>query len=231
LLFGDDDDDDDDDDYYYDDYEEDDEYSADTDLASDLRNIIQSSVFPDSWRWDRKIGRLTFLRSAMTVRQNFEGHLAIEKLLAQLRDRLKDSNHVLRDISAAAKPFPEQMFTEDGHITPWVEQLLAAAKVGKLSKFSSVRVVKAGRRRFARIGGLWFDVSLTRAARLYLVQRASAAAFSLVRAAPDLRACFRLGKSVIVAADAKTAVAMDELGLSKTESADLKKIVRAFTGK
>ena len=131
-------------------------------------------------------------------------------------------------ISDRPEPFPEQMFTEDGHITPWVEQLLAVAKAGRLSKFSSVRVVKVGARRFARIGGIWFDVSLTRAARVYLVERATKAAASLLEAAPDLRPCFRLGKSVIVAADAETAVALDELGLSETESPDLKKIVKAF---
>ena len=212
-LFGDDDDDDD--------------YPTDRDLAETLTEMIRESIAPSSHP-DIERASLHLFRGLMVITQDYQAHLAIEKLLAGLRSKLKGSRYVSADMSGSGNPFPEQMFTEDGHITQWVEQLLAAARGGKLSKFSSVRIAEAGGRRFARIGGIWFDLSLTRAARVYLVERATEANAALLETAPDLRACFRLGKSVVVRAGAKTAVTLDELGLSKAASPDLKKIIRAF---
>lgn len=147
--------------------------------------------------------------------------------------------YALREKMAAARrqgegtdlreAWPEALFTFDGRLNAWVVDLLAAARNGTLSKFSSVVVRPGGGRTFARIGGVWFDTSLSPQATIALIAPRSSAAASLARQCPQAKPCFAVGPYVIVAApDAKTALCLDPAGVVDAEDPFTRKIIDAF---
>ena len=79
----------------------------------------------------------------------------------------------------------------------------------------------------ARIGGLWFDTALTAKSRVTLIQRGSPAAKLLQLKRPDMKPAFAIGQSVILAVDETRAVSLDQIGIAKSDNADLKKLLPA----
>ena len=76
-------------------------------------------------------------------------------------------------------------------------------------------IESAGGRRFARIGGTWLELPLTRKANIHVVAIYSPAAKALSEAVPELEKCFALGRCVVVRIDADlaaSAIADDVIG-------------------
>jgi len=164
------------------------------------------------------------------VLENEALHALLVELLNTIREKLSKRGALPRAAPFSGKPImpPESCFTADGRITAWVEQLLARAKAGELSKYSSVVVRKVGGRLFARIRGAWFDTSLTQSCEIHLIARDTAASIALLKADERLKNCFELGLCVVVRADATSAVSLGHFGIEKADDARLKKLIGAL---
>jgi len=192
--------------------------------------LISEAVDPTSWcSSGGEVGTMRELAGLLVVAQTAENHEAIAALLNSIRDRLRKGGETTDGTPAAfGMELPERIFNPDGHITEWVEELLAKARAGKLSRFSSGKLSKVGRRQFARIGGIWFDTSLTQLCVIHPVARNTVARAALIKADAELKACFALGRCVVVRVDARSAVCLDELGITKIDDGELKKILAAL---
>ncbi|KKM03845.1 hypothetical protein LCGC14_1770350 [marine sediment metagenome] len=189
---------------------------------SPLPMVVGDNMALDNWRSRGPFGAVQNFGGILIVTQSLENHMALVNLLDQLRAVTRDNG------DPGGPDRPEAMFTPDGKPAGWVAALLARARAGKLSKFSSVLVRKIAGRTFARIGGIWFDASLRSKAKIHLVRRASPAEDALRAAAGKLQACFALGRYVILAAGKHKAVSLDALGIVKADDPTLKRILAAI---
>ena len=197
---------------------------SDRPWAGNLVDLIRWTVAPDTWIGNSgEFASMRLLGGMLVVTQTPENHRAIVKLLTELRDRLGGRG------GQAPTLWPEALFTADARPAKWVIELLGEAREGKLSKFSSVRIRKVGRRVFARIGGIWFDTALSASSKVRLIARGSPAAAAVVTAEPSLKGCFALGRCVIVAVGAETAVCLDERGIAEAGDPALKTIIEALS--
>ena len=105
--------------------------------------------------------------------------------------------------------------------------MLRRAADGKLSRFSSVVVRKVGKRKLARIGGVWFDTALTAKSQVTLIRRGSAAARAIRSVGPDVKSAMGLGRVVILAAGETRAFSLDDVGISDAYNAELKELLTA----
>ena len=184
-------------------------------------DLIRSTIAPESWEGWRGAASMREIRGLLVVTQTWRNHQALANLLGEIR------RHVPTCREGQDFVWPEAMFTSDGHVRPWVLDLLGKARKGELSEFSSVVTAKVGERLFARIGGLWLDTNLTKGSRIVLVAVRSPAEEALLEAAPELKEFLALGAYVIVAVDSDLAVSVDTVGISRRDEPDLGKLLEA----
>ena len=193
-------------------------------------DLLKDTVRRDTWEQDAAVrpfgGRLVITQSA-------SGHLAVSDFFAQLRQSTQRGRKGQVPVGLWGKdglktPI-EGMATYDGYVTPWVLDLLVKARRGKLSKFSSVKVAKAGGRVFARIGGTWFDTSLTARMQVTVLKRGGAASATVLRSRGELKGMLALGPSVVIALDDTRAVCFASVGLDKADAEVLGRLIPAPT--
>ena len=191
-----------------------------------MTNIIRNLIDPTSWRWaGGEVGAIHEFYGLLIVTQTKTNHEALSNLIRQIRAARPD-------VPGRANPFgsdwrDEPLFTSEARLTPWVLDLLKRAAGGKLSRFSSVVVRKVGKRKLARIGGVWFDTALTAKSKVTLIRRGSAAARAIRSADPDVKAALALGPVVVVAAGEMRAFTLDGVGVSDPDSTELKELLTA----
>ena len=185
--------------------------------GSVLEPIVADNIALEDWRTRGPYGAVQDLGGILLVTQSLANHMALVELLDGLRAATGDD--------ADRPPSAEALFTTDRRIAAWVAELLRRAREGKLSKFSSVLVRKMAGRALARIGGVWFDVSIGERARIQLVQRGTAAERAVREAAGKLEACLDLPGCVVLAAGADQAVCLDTVGVSKADDPALRKVL------
>lgn len=195
-------------------------------LPRELTHLARSTIDPMSWRTaGGEVGLIRELNGLLVVTQTARNHRLFVDLIRKIRS------------AGAAVPEPpetriwpphdEAMFTPQARPAPWVLALLGRVRDGKLTKFSSVVVREVGKRKLARIGGIWFDTALGGTSRITLIRRGSPAARALLSARPGMKQAMTLGPSVILAVDETRAVSLDRVGIGEADSAELKKLLAA----
>jgi hypothetical protein len=215
-LFEDDDDDDDDD--------GDAGSVSRRELVDSILDLIRATIAPDSWRNGPAagtIGSVRELNGQLIVTQTPENHRSLMDLLQQLREA--------RLLVLPPRLGREALVTSDGRLSEWALKLLARAREGKLSKFSSVAVKRAGGRTFARIAGVWLDTALTAEEEVCLIALGSPGAEAVLKARPGLKACFALGQCVVVRAAPGLAVSMSLLGADDANDPGVAKILKVLS--
>ncbi len=183
-----------------------------------LEALITEMVDRDTWvRNGGTIGVINTFNDKLIVAQTADNQRKIQDLLAMLRS----GNPQERPADT------EGMFAADAHLRPWVLDLLAAARDGKLSPYSSVAKRKLGRRLLVRIGGVWLDASLTIEHRICVVQRRSPAHDMLVWKAKELGECLQSPQQIVMAVGPVLAVTLDSRGLFKRDDPDVKLLLDA----
>jgi len=191
---------------------------------------IRESIDYENWRsYGGESARIRDFMGTLIVTQTSENHAKVADLLTQIRQTTRSTSVAPPAPAPEAETrLPEALFTRDGCITEWVERLLASAREGKLSAFSSVKLTEAGGRKFARIGGVFFETSLTGRCRIHLIARGGGAKAALLGADPSLEACFALGPIVIVRAGERAAVSLDAFGITEADDKRLKALLKAI---
>lgn len=203
------------------------ELRARPERVNDLIQLARETIDPTSWRSaGGEVGSIREFGGLLIVQQTWDSHLAIRRLLERLRDHKPAEQRPVTPTQTTVE-HPEALFTPQARLTPWPLALLQRAREGKLSRFSSVVVRKVGKRSFARIGGIWLDTALTKRSQVRLVCRDEAAADALLKARSDLKPCFALGLSVIVALDGRQAVSLDDVGLKDAADPKLRPLLPA----
>ena len=178
--------------------------------GSELAALLEEHV-PLYYSGDPRIRPLGDL---LIATQTAEEHEAIQTLLDGIRAALHSRRLLESAAIATAAADPEAVFTATGQLAAWASDLLAAARDGKLSRFSSVKTAAAGGRRFARISGVWLNLSLSRKAKLYPVAARSPAGQAAVKAVPTIRECVELGPYVVVAVDDTAGMCLGPAGIT-----------------
>ncbi len=106
-----------------------------------LIDAIQAAVDPESWKPNGQVGSISELDGRLVILQTPAAHRAIADLLTKIR---KVPPVEVLDTGVVGAVWPEAKFSADGHVRQWVVQLLAKAREGKLSPFSSVLTRKVG---------------------------------------------------------------------------------------
>jgi hypothetical protein len=166
------------------------------------------------------IGSVREFGGVLIVTQTPADHMKLAKLLAELRRHFgtRPPGRLL---------WPEAMFIGPKP-SPWVAALIRAAREGKLSRFSSVRLQKVAGRPMVRIGGLWCDAELTGDDRVVLVHPQSAAGKALLTADPKLRELLELWPAAIVRVADGLAVCAAPDGLTSEKHADVVEVLKAL---
>ena len=194
--------------------------------VADIVDLARNTIDPTSWRTaGGEIGAIRMLGAVLVVTQTMENHRELAALIKTLRKTGPNVPEPVDPPDLADEP--EAMFTAHAQLKAWVLHLLGRARRGKLSKFSSVAVRKVGKRVFARIGGIWFDTALTAKSQVTLIRRDSPAARAFQSARPETKPALALGRSVILVIDETRAVSLDQIGITRSDSADLKKLLPA----
>jgi hypothetical protein len=188
--------------------------------VSDLIDMMKNTVDPPSWRPTGELADIREFGGLLIVTQTWPNQVAVMNLITEIRRHLP---LVFEDVETPT--LPEAMFTSDAHLSAWVLDLLAKARSGGLSEFSSVRTARVGGRLLARIGGIWLDASMTPDAKVYVVSRGSEAASALFAASPALKECLQSGARVIAVAGPSAAVCLGAGGIANRDEADLKKLL------
>jgi hypothetical protein len=199
-------------------------------LCARLVGLISNSIAPRSWL--SRSGKeseygISVFRNLLSVYHQPRVQHSIHALLRQLAQSARRGRH--SDILGPGAA--ESLFDGEACVSPWVIDLLRRVAAGRLSRFSSVEVKRIGDRTFAKVGGVWFDTSLTDTAAVYVVARDSAAGRAVREAAPKLAECFGLEDPAVIAAGAKLAVGLDESGIFRRDDADVRRLVAALGGK
>lgn len=191
-------------------------------VTNNILDAIRSSVDPISWRESQgTIGSARELNGMLIIQQTQEAHRQIGDLLGKLRRH----NHSPAVPEARIRVTPEGLFTSEGNLRPWVLAVLAKAKDGKLSPFSSYATARIGERLFLQIGGYWLDTGLTAESRVYPVALQSPAAEQLAGKSKGAIAQCLERPYVVVAMDKAVAVCLAESGLSQADNPDVRRLL------
>ncbi len=160
----------------------------------------------------------------VAMRNSRKMHNQIARTIRQLNEQMR--NGKLTD--AYLPHWPESIFTRRATIEKWTAGLLEKASTATLSQFSSARIENLPGRRMVRIGGIWFDATLTAKAKIYTVARTSPAGLAVKKALGERDQCFDLTGPVIIPAGADMAICLDRAGIRDENDPDLKRLLAAF---
>jgi hypothetical protein len=134
-------------------------------------------------------------RGHVVVSASRREHRRLQALLAKVRAaRGATKVHVFR-----AEPYwPETAFTLDSRIRPWMVALLADAQADALAGHSTIEVRQVGKRRLARIGGIWMDTSLDGHDVITPIPRHGSVATRILTGRDELRKAVGAGSHVIL---------------------------------
>ncbi|HOF17409.1 MAG TPA: VIT domain-containing protein [Phycisphaerae bacterium] len=199
-------------------------------LGADLRETIFSAVDPYSWAPTGDIGSIRQLAGQLVITQTQANHLAVVRLINQIRANLRKSTALPAGIGPTVRDLVEAEALFDLATRPmqWLAELLEKAREGKLSRYSSVRLAEAGGRQFASVGGIWIDTWLGASARVCTIVPDSPAAAALLQAAPQWKECFGLGSSVVVAVGGELGVCMGPFGAQEANDPVVIRILNAL---
>ncbi len=188
-------------------------------------------IEPETWvEYGGTIGSVREFGGWIVITSTVNVHKRWVAMFNLLCAKLRGSGRLpLKQVKAAAVLAPESLYSVDGRIVPWVAELLAKARAGKLSRFSSVKVAKVGARKFARIAGVWFDLSLGELCKIRSVARGAAAEIVLRKSDSTLAKCFALGEYVIVRVDDRSAVCIDTVGITDADDPAIRKIIKSLS--
>ena len=192
--------------------------------------VSRAILIPSSERSNRSYSWSVWMiqpNGLLAARQPQAFHARIARIIRELND----SAHNGKLTDAYLPHWPESIFSRQATIEQWTAGLLEKARAGTLSEFSSARIADLPGRRMVRIGGIWFDATLTADARIYTVARTSPAGLAVKKALGQSDKCFSLIGPVIIPAGPGMAVCLDRAGIRDEKDPDLKRLLAALKAK